>query len=185
MLETGREAVQGFLNSKNRSTGHVLTGAVLCVGVVAASALIATLNSPTKANPKITRQYDRLEQPALQPPKEAFALVWPPLFGVMAISGLRIWNAPDGPRRTRALGFWAAIQGLNALWMAWGPKHRLQQLFTAVTTLGATAAYAHQAAKVDGKAAAMVAPYAGWISFANLLTEELWRKNRPGGATIH
>jgi tryptophan-rich sensory protein len=30
----------------------------------------------------------------------------------------------------------------------------------------------------------MVAPYLGWISFANVLTEELWRRN-PESPTVH
>jgi tryptophan-rich sensory protein len=33
-----------------------------------------------------------------------------------------------------------------------------------------------------------VAPYVGWIGFANVLTEELWRRNpqaRGGPRTLH
>jgi tryptophan-rich sensory protein len=30
----------------------------------------------------------------------------------------------------------------------------------------------------------MVAPYVGWIGFANVLTEELWRK-APQAPTLH
>ena len=45
-------------------------------------------------------------------------------------------------------------------------------------------AYAWRARKVDPPAANLVAPYVGWIGFANVLTEELWRKNAPK-PTIH
>jgi tryptophan-rich sensory protein len=34
-----------------------------------------------------------------------------------------------------------------------------------------------RARRVDPPAANMVAPYVGWIGFANVLTEELWRRN--------
>ncbi|MBC6980276.1 TspO/MBR family protein [Caulobacter sp. 17J80-11] len=178
MLQAGRDALADFLNSRDRSAGHVALGVVLCVGAVALSAAIAGRNAPTPRNPQVKADYDALEKPAMQPPRQVFGLVWPALFSMLTWSGLRIWNA-RGPERDRAFALWAAIQGLQALWMAWGPRHRLAQLLTALTTLGATAAYVNAARKVDGKAAAMVGPYAGWISFANVLTEELWRKNRP------
>ena len=37
--------------------------------------------------------------------------------------------------------------------------------------------FAQQAAKVDRASAGLVAPYLGWIGFANLLTGELFRLN--------
>lgn len=187
MLQAGREALADFLNSRDRSATHVALGALLCVGAVAVSAAIAARNAPTPQNPEVKAQYDALEKPAIQPPRQVFSVVWPALFSMLTWSGLRIWNA-RGPGRDRAFVLWAAIQGLQALWMAWGPRHRVAQLLTALGTLGVTAAYVNEARKVDGKAAAMVAPYAGWISFANVLTEELWRKNRPqhaAGRTLH
>jgi tryptophan-rich sensory protein len=185
MLETGREAIQGFLNSRDRSLGHVAVGALICVGAVGVTAWIASRNAPTESNPAIKAEYDRLKQPGFRPPRATFKLVWPPLFTMLALSGLRIWNARSGPARTRALGLWGAVNALNAVWMAWGPKLRLQQFLTALTTLGTTAVFVNEARKVDGGAAAMVAPYAGWVSFANLLAEEAWRLNRPQGVTIH
>jgi tryptophan-rich sensory protein len=185
MLETGRDAIKGFFNSKDRSLGHVALGALICVAAVGASAWVASRHVPTPRNPEAKRVYDRLAQPGFKPPARTFVLVWPPLFTLLAIAGLRIWNARGGPARIRALGLWGAVNALNALWPAWGPKRRLQQFLTALTTLGTTAAFVNEARKVDGGAAAMVAPYAGWISFANLLAEELWRRNRPHGVTLH
>lgn len=185
MLERGRDALQGLLNSKDRSTLHVALGAAICVGAVVASAIIAARAAPTKNHPKLRRAYDALEQPGFKPPDKLFSLVWPPLFLMLAISGLRVWNARGGRNRAQALGLWGAIQGLNALWMAWGPRRRLEQVLTALVTLVTATAYVRKAGQVDSRAAAMVAPYAGWIGFANLLTEEVWRRNRPRGVTIH
>lgn len=188
MLAQGLDALEDFLNAKERDPRHVAVGAAICVGAVALSALISARMAPTEAHPEIKAEYDALEQPPFKPPEAVFKLVWPALFSMLTWSGLRVWNARSGPERTRAFGLWAAIQGLNAVWMLWGPRRRLQQFATALTTLGVTAAYAAAARKVDGRAAAMVAPYAGWIGFANLLTEEVWRRNRPthhGNATLH
>ena len=96
----------------------------------------------------------------------------------LTLSGLRIWNAPRSAARTQALTLWGAVQALNAVWMALGPKRLGGQLATAVASLGTAGAYVWRARQVDPPAASMVAPYVGWIGFANVLTEELWRRTR-------
>jgi tryptophan-rich sensory protein len=111
-------------------------------------------------------------------------MIWPPLYLALTISGLRIWNAPKSPARTQALALWTLVQALNAAWLALGPRRLGGQLATATTALGASGAYVWRAKKVDAPAANLVAPYVGWIGFANVLTEELWRKNR-NRPTIH
>ena len=55
---------------------------------------------------------------------------------------------------------------------------------TAIVSLGTALAYAWRARRVDASAANMVAPYVGWIGFANVLTGDLWRRNGPR-PTIH
>lgn len=179
-----RAAVDKVANSEGRSAGHLLAGLALTAGAVIASALIARASSPTPDNPEVKAQYDALEQTPLQPPPGAFAAIWPPLFLMLTISGLRVWNAPPSPQRTQALTLWGAVQGLNAVWMALGPRRLGGQLVTAVVSLGASLAYALRARQVDPPAANMVAPYVGWISFANVLTGDLMRRNGPR-PTIH
>lgn len=176
--------LEDLIGRRDRPTGHVLAGLAFTAGAVLASALVARANAPERSNPEVKQAYDRLDQPAFTPPPAVFAWVWPPLFAALILSGLRVWNAPKSPGRTQALGLFTAVQGLNALWMALGPRRLSGQLATAVASLGASAAYAWRASRVDGPAAGMVAPYLGWIGFANVLTEELWRKNREK-PTIH
>ena len=187
-LAEARRGLVELVNAEGEDWGHVALGVAVCVGAVAAGALIAARYAPTDDHPDVKRVYDRLEQPRFKPPAGVFKAVWPALFSMLTWSGLRVWNAERTTERTRAFWLWSAIQGLNALWMAWSPRHRGAQLLTALTTFGVTALYVTQARKVDPRAAAMVAPYAGWIGFANILTEEVWRKNRgktPDGHTIH
>jgi benzodiazapine receptor len=179
-----RAALDSLANSRGRSTRHVLIGLGLTGGAVLASALIARKNAPTEDNPEIYSDYEELEQPKLKPPKQVFLLVWPPLFMALTLSGLRIWNAPSSAARSQALTLWGTVQALNATWMALGPRRLGGQLATAVATLGTASAYLWRARRVDPPAANMVAPYVGWISFANVLTEELWRKN-VAQPTIH
>ncbi len=176
--------VRRLVNARDRTRSHVLAGVALTVGAVLVSALVAARNAPSPNNPKIKDQYDKLKPTPLQPPPAVFAMVWPPLFLALTLSGLRIWNAPSSLARTRALTLWGMIQAFNATWMALGPKRLGGQLTTAVATLGTAAAYAWQARRIDAPAANLASPYLGWIGFANVLTEELWRRNRHAH-TVH
>jgi tryptophan-rich sensory protein len=154
-----------------------LIGLGLTVGAVAVSALVARMHAPSEDNYEVYSDYEELVQPEIKPPSKVFALIWPPLFMALTLSGLRIWNAPRSAARTQALTLWGAVQALNAVWMALGPKRLGGQLAAAVASLGTSAAYVWRARRVDPPAANMVAPYVGWIGFANVLTEELWRRN--------
>jgi tryptophan-rich sensory protein len=185
MLDAAHDKAEDFLNSEGRSLRHVALGATLCIAAAALSAVIAWKRAPTESNPHLEREFDDLDKSAMEPPKSAYSMLWPALFSVMTLSALRIWNAPSGPERTRALALWGGLQGLNALWMWVSPKRRVLQLGAAISTFLTTAFYARAAEKVDRKSATLVAPYAGWVSFASLLNTELWAKNRPKGSTLH
>ncbi|HEY2359452.1 MAG TPA: TspO/MBR family protein [Phenylobacterium sp.] len=172
-----REAVDSLANSRGRSTQHILIGLGLTVGAVAVSAVVARMNARSEDNYEVYSDYEELVQPESRPPSKVFAMIWPPLFMALTLSGLRIWNAPRSAERTQALTLWGTVQALNAVWMALGAKRLGGELAAAIASLGTSAAYVWRARRVDPPAANMVAPYVGWIGFANVLTEELWRKN--------
>jgi benzodiazapine receptor len=180
-----REILDSVANSRGRSARHILIGLGLTGGAVLVSALIARANAPTPDNREIYSDYEELEQPEFKPPSAAFAVVWPPLFMALTVSALRIWNAPRSPERTQALTLWGMAQALNATWMALGPRRLSGQLITATAALGTALAYVWRSRKVDAPAAGMVAPYVGWIGFANVLTEELWRRNPDHRTPAH
>ncbi len=161
---------------------HIAAGIAMSVGAVLISAMAARRTAPA-TDTKAKAFPGRSRPAALQAPA-VFAVVWPPLFMALTLSGLRIWNAPPSPARTRALTLWGLIQGFNAIWMALGPRRLGGQLTTAVATLGAAAAYTWQARRIDAPAANLASPYLGWIGFANVLTEELWRRNQSAH-TVH
>jgi tryptophan-rich sensory protein len=180
------EAARDFANARGRSARHIAIGVAITAGAVAVSALIARRDRP--GDPELT--YDDSDDEALaphgfKPPRAAFSMIWPPLFMALTLSGLRIWNAPRSPARTQALTLWGVVQALNVTWMALGPRRLGGHLATAVASLGTAAAYAWRARQVDAPAAGMVAPYVGWIGFANVLSEELWRRNAVAKPTIH
>jgi translocator protein len=179
-----RGAVDSLANSRGRSTQHILIGLGVTVGAVAISALVARMNAPTEDNYEVYSDYEEMVQPEIKPPPKVFAAIWPPLFLTLTLSGLRIWNAPKSAARTQALTLWGMVQALNVVWMALGPKRLGGQLAAAVASFGTAAAYVWRARQVDPPAANLVGPYVGWIGFANVLTEELWRRN-PERRTVH
>jgi benzodiazapine receptor len=171
-----RGAVDSLANSRGRSAQHILLGVGLTVGAVAISTLVAKLNAPPEDEYEVYSDYDEPVVVEARPPSRVFATVWPPLFMALTLSGLRIWNAPKSVARTQALTLWGTVQALNVVWMALGPKRLGGQLAAAVASLGTAAAYVWRARQVDAASANLVAPYVGWIGFANVLSEGLWRK---------
>ena len=161
------------------SDSDIATALAVCGGAVLASALLSARWSPSPGNGRIRRDYKRLEKPPFNPPDSAFA-IWGPIYAALTVSGARLWNARPSPARRRALAHWFGIQGLNAFWMWLGFGQRLRGAATleAAATVVNAAAYVETARKVDAPAAWLAVPYAAWIGFAALLSEELWRRNR-------
>lgn len=175
------ELAQRLAAPAGRRPGGEELGLGLAVtgGAVLASALLSALWSPAPVNPRERRFYERLEKPGFNPPDGAFA-IWGPLYAALTLSGLRVWNAPRGPGRSRALAHWLGIQGLNVLWLWLGFGRRQLGAMTAesVATIANAAAYVQAAHRLDPPAAWLAMPYLAWIGFAGLLSEELWRRNR-------
>jgi tryptophan-rich sensory protein len=121
-------------------------------GSLLASAVVSALNSPAPVDAPIRRFYERLDKPAFTPPDPAFA-IWGPLYAALLVSGLRVWNAPGGPERDRALVHWLGIQGLNAawLWLGFGRRNLGAMALESGVTVVNAAAYVEAARRVDGR----------------------------------
>lgn len=130
-----------------------------------------------------TRWYRHLRKPPFQPPPKAFAPVWTALYALIAISGWRVWTAPAGPSRSRALGWWSVQLGLNAAWswLFFGRHQPRRALADNVALLGSIGAYIAATREVDRPAAWLVAPYLAWVGFANVLNGEIVRRNPQEG----
>jgi tryptophan-rich sensory protein len=130
-----------------------------------------------------SRWYRQLDKPAWQPPGAAFGPAWTTLYGLMAVASARTLDRMQEPeeRRAYATAFGANLV-LNAGWnwlffRARRPRWALAEiLLLEVSTLDLT----RRAAKVDGPAAKMLAPYAGWVAFATLLNAAIARRNPKG-----
>lgn len=167
------------------TAGHVILGLLLAGGAVAAAELIAHRQKTRLEDPDYMSDYAEAHGPVNGPPKAAFAIIWPSMFTALTISGLRVWNSPSGPTRTRALALWSLVQGFSAAWMALGPKRVGGRVAAAVASVGAGAVYAYHAAKVQLPGGA-IAPSAGWLGVATLLRGQFDRRahghNEP---TVH
>lgn len=167
------------------SAEHILAGLALAGGAILVSSWFARSSTPTRPAAKGERDPDRLGPAARKPPPAVFALIWPPLFTALTLSGLRIWNAPSSRRRTRALTLWSLLQGFNALWMALGPRRLGGRLTTAVATAGTAAAFAWQARGLEPSQSDDAAPPASWTALASGVTAGLRRRRHVHGATVH
>lgn len=171
------DAVDDGLNARGRTPTHVATGLALCAGALLLTVLVGYRDKPAD---KMKDRIDEasLKKPGFQPSERTFSAVMPPMFLLLTFSGVRIWNAPDSPGRTRTLAIWAGLQVLNAISTLWGPKQKSAQTATSAATIAGALAYAQDARKIDPPSAAIIAPYVSWMAFANLLTAEVWRRNR-------
>jgi tryptophan-rich sensory protein len=171
------DAVDDGLNARGRSATHVAAGIALCGGALLASALAGYHDKPVeKAKDRLADA--SLRKPGFAPSERTFSAVMPPMFLLLTFSGIRIWNAPPSERRSRALVIWGVLQLLHAAETLWSPKQKSAQLATQAATMAGALAYANDARAVDPPSAAIIAPYVSWMAFANLLTAEVWRRNK-------
>ncbi len=181
----GREAfeIDTKVETPLTAGAQLALGLAVAGGAILISTLLGRRHEKMIDDEEYAVGYAEMHEPVAHQPKALTSLILPPLFIAMTLSGLRIWNAPSSPTRTRALTLWSMVQGSNALWLALGAKRLGGQLGAATATLVASGAYAWQARKLVSPASGLNSPYLGWLGFANALTEELWK--RPRRVTVH
>ena len=123
--------------------------------------------------------YRALEKPPFNPPDAVFPIVWSVLYGLIALSGWRVWRRRGRVGRGWALGLWGTQLGLNGLWswLFFGQRRARASLADVGLLLATIGAYTRAAERVDRPAAWMMTPYLGWTAFAAALNEEIVRRN--------
>lgn len=177
----GREAFELDQRKDFHPVGQIAVGAALASGAIVAALMMGRRHEKVLDDEMYAVEFAEMHEPVAHQPKPLTSLLLPPLFIAMTLSGLRTWNAPSSPARTRALTIWSLVQGFNALWLGLGAKRLGGGLSAATASLAASAAYAIEARKVGGGAA----PDLGWVGLANALSSQLWRKPVPRAPTIH
>jgi tryptophan-rich sensory protein len=156
------------------------TAAALAGSAVIAAQLSGARFSPSPGHPRTAAWYAALRKPSFTPPGPVFALAWTGLDALLGYAGYRLLIAPPTPRRNVALTAWAAnllgIAGFS--WILFGRK-RLDQALEVTAGMVVTAATTSLAASsVDRRATYATLPLLGWVMFASVLQEEVWRRNR-------
>jgi len=166
---------------ETRSTRQIATSTPVAsgLGLLAFGGITAAVAAVAARSSRPGLWYRALEKPAFTPPDRVFPVVWTVLYGLIAVSGWRVWRRRGRTGRGWALGLWAAQLGLNGLW-SWtffGRRRARAALADVVLLLASIGAYAKAAERIDRPAATLMVPYLGWTAFATVLNEEIIRRN--------
>lgn len=145
-------------------------------GVTAAAAALGSIPTMKRLSGP---WYALLRKPRWQPPPQVFGPVWSVLYATIALSGFAVWSAPRSPARKRALALWGTQLAANAAWswLFFGAKSPKAGLVDLGVLLPSIALYVNEARKVSPGAAWLMAPYAGWSTFATALNGAIVVKN--------
>lgn len=125
-------------------------------------------------------RYLSFERPDWAPPREAFGIVWPILYVLIAVAAWRVWDVAGGLRRASVpLGLWVAQLIVNAIWP--GVFFGLNEFGWAVPVIVAldllVIATLISFARWSRLAAFLLVPYLGWILYATALNVAIWQLN--------
>lgn len=153
--------------------------ALLAGGVVLGAALLARRWGPEPPHRHTANWYAALHKPPFTPPGAVIAGAWATLDVLLATVGARLLAAPASAAKCGALACWSiAVAGIPG-WMRvfFGERRIVGGLGVIGAMLAASLGGVGFARRVDRPAAAALVPLAGWLGFAGLLNEEIWRRN--------
>lgn len=156
------------------------SGLAFVAGTVAMTAAVAQYYAPSPLQPEIEDDWKALRKPPATPPRAVFGMVWPALWGLMAASGFRVWQAPESDDRDRALALFRIGLGMTAGWakIVFGNRRRLAGLAELAALIVAAGAYGRAAGRVDRTAGLLSLPYAAWLAVTAALHAAIVRRNR-------
>ena len=122
--------------------------------------------------------YLALPKPSWTPPNWLFPVAWSILYLLIAVAGWLVWRTAGFSGAGLALGVYGLHLVFNALWSAlFFGAHRIDLAFGDVVAMwlslvGTIALFA----PIDPVAAALLAPYLAWVTFAGALNFDIWRR---------
>ena len=148
------------------------------VAALAASAVAGLGASATDIGP----WYQALQKPSWQPPDWLFGPVWTLIYSLIAVAGVKAWNAARDRRHgLNIVGMFALNALLNVAWSElffnfhrpdWA-LYEVVAFWLSIVVLIVTAA---SATPVAGW---LLAPYLAWVTFAGVLNLAVVRLNAP------
>lgn len=156
------------------SIGAQAMALIVAFGVTYATAAVGAL-----ASVQARAFYAELVRPEWAPPGWLFGPVWSVLYTLMAIAVWLVWRSENWHAVRLAVGLFAAQLLANALWswlfFAWrlGSAAFVEVLLLWSLILATMVVFW----RVNRLAAALLAPYLAWVTFAAALTLSLWQSN--------
>jgi translocator protein len=153
---------------------------VLAGVVFLAITLFASTFGAVAQGEDVGERYLALELPAWAPPQDAFGLVWPVLYVLIAAAAWRVWRVAHGaaPARTE-LSLWLAQLAVNAAWP--GVFFGLEAFGYAIAVIVLldllVVATIVTFWRRDRWAALLLVPYLLWILYATALNVAVWQLN--------
>jgi benzodiazapine receptor len=153
---------------------HPYLGLAAWLGVTFATAAIGAVASIQAA-----AFYAELSRPSWAPPAWLFGPVWTTLYLLMGLAAWLVWRERGFRAAGGALGLYLAQLVGNGLWswlfFVW---KRGALAFAEVLVLWALIVATLLAfRRIRPLAAALLAPYLAWVTFASALTYAVWQRN--------
>ena len=155
-----------------RSRARLAALVALCLGVGALGGIFTSSS--------VSTWYRALARPSFTPPGWIFGPVWTALYVLMAVAAWLVWRAAGTARRARGpLALFGAQLALNLGWSAvfFGLRRPDLAALEIVVLWAAILATLLAFGRRSRLAAALLAPYLAWVTFAAALNLAIWRLN--------
>lgn len=158
--------------SRAGSIASLALAVCLCLGAGFIGALATTSS--------VTTWYQELVRPAWTPPDSVFGPVWTTLYVLMGIAAWLVWERRHEAQTRGPLLLFVLQLALNAVWslVFFGLRRPGLALVEIALLWVAIAATLWSFARVRRSAAALLAPYLAWVTFAVALNAAIWSMNR-------
>jgi translocator protein len=153
---------------------------IVAPAAVAAAQAAGARYNPSPTHPRTAAWYGGLNKPSFTPPGPVFGIAWTLIDSALSYGGYRLLRARPSTARTGALALWALnVLGVGGYsWVMFGRKRLDEATGVTGAMLATSVGAVALASQVDRKAAWAILPLAGWVAFAFILQEEVWRRNR-------
>ena len=174
MLEMGNAGANAGANAGSQRPGARFWRLLACIGAGALPGVVGSQFGPGA-------WYAALDKPSLTPPGWVFPVVWTALYLAMGVALFLFLDRTARSDRARrlGLGLFVAQLVLNGAWswLFFGLERPGLALFDIVALWALIAATMAVFTLRRRAAAALLAPYLAWVSFATYLNFEIWRLN--------
>lgn len=126
--------------------------------------------------------YAELVRPAWAPPAWLFGPVWSTLYLLMGIAAWQVWRTSGWSAARAALSLYVVQLILNATWswLFFNARSGLFAFLEIIVLLVAIVTMVIVFRRHSVIAAVLLYPYLAWVSFATVLTYDVWQKNANG-----